>query len=106
MTHQATIPVLVHDYFATDHFSNFAIFGPRNHRYCDEHPIIVQVFYSDRGWRTTNYRKRVSCSWLRKLKAEGITHVGLVSGGRWTRSDRIADFSITEILRAERRRNV
>jgi hypothetical protein len=58
-----------------------------------DHPIIVQEFTPERGWKIYPLRKRVSRSWLRKIRAEGVTHVMLRSGGR------SADFSIAELLK-------
>jgi hypothetical protein len=55
-------------------------------------PIVVAEF-SDR-WRRQSYRKRISRSWARKLKARGVTHVTLALDGRE------ADFSVAELLAA------
>lgn len=63
-----------------------------------ETPIITEEFAPGKGWHRTNYNKRVSRSWLRKLKGEGITVVGLTVKGRST-----ADFSVAELLKVDRR---
>lgn len=91
----ARVPALVYDYFVTARCYEGVegIF-----RILESHPIVVSTFGTGRGWTTTNYRKRVSCSWLRKLKTQGVTHVGLGVGSR------VADFGINEILHAERLR--
>lgn len=57
-----------------------------------DHPVITGEFHPSRGWRSQSFRKRVSASWLRKLRKEGVTHVALTSEGR------SADFSIAELL--------
>lgn len=62
-----------------------------------EHPVIAQQYWPALGWRRTAMRKRVSLSWLRKLKAQGVTAVQLACGGYQ------ADFSIDEIIRYARR---
>lgn len=77
------VPALVREYFAAPTPS--------------EHPIVAQTFVPGRGWKTTSYRKRVSASWLCKLRAEGVTAVGLRSGAR------LADFTIDEVLSHQRR---
>ena len=58
------------------------------------HPLIRQVFYPDRGWRSHPLRKRVSGNELRKLRREGATHVGvsLPDGAG------VSDWSIKELL--------
>ncbi len=55
-------------------------------------PVIVQEFVPGRGWRRTNFRKRASCAWLRKLKREGVTEVAVEFDGR------AADFRIAELI--------
>lgn len=67
-----------------------AYFGPTDKH---THPIIRQVFNPAVGWKQYPIRKRVSGSWVRGLKAEGVTHVALESGGR------LADFSVRELLK-------
>jgi hypothetical protein len=88
VSHQAQVPILVAAYFGGHYDGGFAY---------TRHPIITQEFHPGRGWVTTNYRKRVSVAWLRKLKAQGVTGVALTCDGRR------ADFTITEILRASRK---
>ena len=80
MTHQATVPARVAAYFG----------GPFDR---DDHPVIAQAFKPGRGWTRYPIRKRVSGSWLRKMRAEGYTEVALACRGR------LADFTITEALR-------
>ena len=57
-------------------------------------PIVAQTFTPADGWVTwSRYRKTVTLSWVRKLRAQGVTHVQLVAGGR------CADFTVAELLR-------
>jgi hypothetical protein len=56
-------------------------------------PIVTGEFSPASGWRTTDYRKRISRAWARHLKVSGVTHVRLTWAGR------DADFSIAELLR-------
>jgi hypothetical protein len=69
------------------------------HRWHPEHdgqtPIIFEAFGQETGWKRYPVRKRVSRSWLRKLRSEGYTRVSLAVG----QYDHIvADFSISELL--------
>jgi hypothetical protein len=57
-------------------------------------PIIVQEFVPGRGWQDTGWRKRASVSWLRKLRREGVTSVGV-----YTPWGSVADFAVAELLR-------
>lgn len=87
---QAQVPTVVADYCRK-------FVGPDY-----EHPVVVQVFKPGVGWRTTNYAKRVSVSWVRKLKTEGVTAVAvspIPQRKRWDRSDRTIDFTVKEILK-------
>lgn len=84
MKHQATEPPAVAAYFG------------RCAEPDREHAVIAQTFTQAKGWKTYPIRKRVSASWLRKLRSEGVTHVALASQGR------CADFSIMELLRSPR----
>ncbi len=78
-SHQAQVPTRVREYFG-DATST-------------EHPRVASVFVPGKGWRSSrSYHKRVTCSWLRKLRAEGVTGVVLSCGGRE------ADFTVAEIL--------
>ena len=61
----------------------------------DEIPIIVQEYWPHRGWVRTSYQKRVSRSWLVKLKHAGVQHVALALPN----SNRVADFSVAELLK-------
>ena len=78
-----------------------------------EQPVLVaQEFRPGGGWVTRvgadpiafdgrivgrivgpQHRKRITPSWARKLRAEGVTAVALSCGGR------LADFTLSEILR-------
>lgn len=58
--------------------------------------IVAQEFTLDKGWVRCSFRKRVSVSWLRRLRSEGVTHVALAAEGR------VADFSVAELLREAR----
>lgn len=68
----------------------------------DEIPFIVQEYWPQRGWTRGTMNKRVSRSWLRKLKAAGITHIALsldkIERAHAGRS-RVVDFSVAELLR-------
>lgn len=57
-----------------------------------ESPIVTQEYRPGKGWVRTNFRKRISASWARKLKGEGVTSVALTLG------ERTADFQIEELL--------
>lgn len=57
-------------------------------------PVIAQAYHEDKGWQTYPFKKRVSVSWIRKMRREGYTAVGLDLG-----NCRIADFRIAELLR-------
>lgn len=82
---QAQIPSVIYDYFGAATI--------REHG----HPLIAQSFVPGKGWKGLGFNKRVSHSWLRKLKAKGATHVAVDLGGRR------ADFSLAEIDKAARR---
>lgn len=56
-----------------------------------DHPVIVQQF--DHKWTQYPFRKRISGAWARKMRAEGVTHVQLETGGRF------ADFRIEELTK-------
>jgi hypothetical protein len=56
-------------------------------------PVVSQHFKPSDGWRLHGWRKRISISYARRLRREGVTCVGLeVAPGR------IADFRIEELL--------
>jgi len=59
-------------------------------------PVIAQTFKPGQGWKRYTFAKRVSRSWVRKLKAQGITSVALAHNGR------LADFTVTELLKIDR----
>lgn len=80
---QSQVPAAVADYF-----------GPAART---EHPTIGQVYKPGRGWTSYPGTKRVSVSWLRKLRAEGVDFVALDCDGRR------ADFGINELVTAAAR---
>jgi hypothetical protein len=65
------------------------------------HPTINQAFrrspVGTSQWQMYPIKKRVTISWLRKMKAEGFTAVSLKAAGR------VADFDINEILKHQAR---
>jgi len=75
----------------------------------DHRPIIAEVVHPDgRGWLTLRgrtlevdrlvkgtYRKRISRSYARKLRRDGVTAVALDLGG-----GRVADFTTAELCHA------
>jgi hypothetical protein len=65
----------------------------------DSTPTIAATYHPATGWTTATWAKRASASWLRKLQAEGITHVSLLIS---VRPRRTADFSTRELLRSVR----
>jgi hypothetical protein len=79
--HQAQVPGRIAEYFQAHHPD------------VEEHPVITAEYRTGRGWRPQVYRKRVSLSWLRKLKSEGVTAVQVTAGGF------SPDFQIDEIIR-------
>jgi hypothetical protein len=88
-SHQAQVPPAARRYFKT-------ISVPTD-SYKD-HPVITAEFPRRRqdgavGWARQTYRKRISASWARKLRADGVTHVELAAGGH------TADFRIEELVR-------
>lgn len=89
MSHQAQVPRTVADHFGSRYDGSYGT-----------HPIIAQAFKPGLGWKRYPIRKRVSCAWLRKMKAAGFTHVGLAINGD---GHRVADFEIDSVLRIERR---
>lgn len=56
------------------------------------HPVITQAFDPRRGWQQYPIRKRVSATWLRKMRQDGFTAVRLVM------ESHASDFSISELL--------
>jgi|SRR5882724_12289142 len=84
-THRSQVPALVAAYFG------ISILG------IDGHPLITSEFRPSWGWGRSQTAHRVSVSWLRKLRAEGVTSVALRLDGR------VADFTIAEILAHQRR---
>jgi hypothetical protein len=56
-------------------------------------PVITQHFTPGAGWKRHGWRKRISLSYARRLKREGVTSVGLeIAPGR------VAAFRIAELL--------
>jgi hypothetical protein len=72
----------------------------------EHHPVIVEVFRPDgTGWRTLRgraydldqlvagtYRKRITVSYARALRRDGVTAVAVDVGGR------AADFLVADLL--------
>jgi hypothetical protein len=84
MSHQSQVPPVAAAYL-------------RNIGAGANHPTIAQVFKPGRGWVRYSGRKFISASWAQKLRAsEGVTHLALRVG-----PDRVADFSVAELLRRE-----
>lgn len=73
------------------------------------HPWVSQEYHPDHGWRTPRMHKRITASWARTLRAQGITHVELTSGPRGQSYRRlsaavarqlpVADFTTAELSR-------
>lgn len=81
-SHQAQVPPIAAAYFS--------------HRGVDltsNHPVIRQEYTPGRGWKAVSLHKRVSATWIRKLRGQGVTHVQLTAGGH------NADFQCTELTR-------
>lgn len=87
MSHQATTPDVVHEYFKAR--------GVEHSTY-QTHPLITEYFIPGKGWVRETGRQRVSYSKIRKLKKLGATTVQITAGGR------SPDFSVAEILRKTR----
>lgn len=78
---QAQVPTKVAKYFGPDSKTR------------QGHPIITQVFTPGKGWKRTGFNKKVSVSWLKKLRREdGVTSVSLTCNGR------TADFTVRELV--------
>jgi hypothetical protein len=84
-SYQAKVPKAAADYFNRYYAGGGVLFR--------EHPTIDATFVPGRGWRPYPGVKRVSRTWVRKLAAEGVTHIALRSYGR------VADFSVRELSR-------
>lgn len=82
MSHQSQVPAKIAEYFGCGTLPPY-----------DEHPTIAQVFAPGRGWKTYSGTKRVSFSWIRKLRREGVTSIAIRYHGR------VADFTVDEIIR-------
>lgn len=76
-SHAAQMPAVVYDYPGS----------------WAAHPWIHSTFTEAGGWRRYGFRKRISRSWARKLRAEGVTVVALTDG------QRLADFTVRELVR-------
>lgn len=79
MSYQAQVPTKVADYFGDKGIT--------------VHPIVAEEFRPGRGWVRSPMRKRISRSWARKLRSEGVTAVQLSALGV------LADFQIEEVIR-------
>ncbi|HEX5308956.1 MAG TPA: hypothetical protein VFW38_07740 [Solirubrobacteraceae bacterium] len=69
-------------------------------RYAREHegdpvPVVAEHFTTKGGWLRHPWKKRISRSYARRLKGEGVTCVGLLMA-----PGRIADFKIELLLRS------
>jgi hypothetical protein len=94
MSHQSTVPQAAADYFSLWlPRIEYPGFPPTaqvaGYHY---HPVIESTFVPERGWVKYPFRKRISPTWARKLRAQGVTSVALRVG------DRVADFTIKELV--------
>lgn len=80
-SHSSTIPFPVAQYFGEG----------------SSHPVIHSTFTPGKGWTLYPMRKRITPSWGRKMKAEGITAVALTA--QTPTGERTADFRIAEVAR-------
>lgn len=82
--HQAKVPDIAAAYFASHPLvqPNMA------------HPVIAQTYRPGIGWKRHNFTKRVSLSYCRGLKREGVMAVALTVPG----TDIRADFAIAELV--------
>ncbi len=55
-------------------------------------PIVESEFTSSGGWRRAAGRKRISASYARKLRTDGVTAVAL------THKNQVADFLLVELM--------
>jgi hypothetical protein len=60
-------------------------------------PVVRQEFHPDRGWTSYHMRKRITRSWVRKLRQQGVTTVALLLGTGAGGRPRVADFRLTEL---------
>jgi hypothetical protein len=79
----AQVPTKVRDYLV----ATTAEYQP------GDHPTIAQTFRPDCGWKRYPMQKRITRSWARKLRAEGVTHLALAYRGR------MIDFCIEDVTR-------
>lgn len=61
------------------------------------HPVVREEFHPARGWTTYRMRKRITRSWVRKLRQQGVTTVALLLGTGANGRPRVADFRLTEL---------
>jgi hypothetical protein len=83
-SHAAKVPAPAQRYFDA--------IGVSTHGRSD-HPVISMTFRPETGWRRYPIHKRVSMSVVRRLRADGVTHVQLRAAGH------AADFSVAELMR-------
>jgi hypothetical protein len=94
--YQSTVPQAAASYFTSVLPHNYDFTTDRDwpqvagYHY---HPTIAQVFRPGRGWTDYPGTKRISPSWARKLRAQGITHISLRV------NNRVADFDIKELVK-------
>jgi hypothetical protein len=86
-SHQAHEPQAAAEYFNRYGRVGWPDMGGR------DHALIAETFIPGKGWKHYPIRKRISPSWARKMRAEGVTDVALVSAGHR------ADFRIAELTR-------
>jgi hypothetical protein len=87
-SHQAREPQAV-----AEHFNRYGYIGWPDQGGRRDHALIHSTFTPGKGWKRYPIRKRISRSWARKLRQEGVTTVSLVSAGRE------ADFRIAELAK-------
>ena len=64
----------------------------------DGNPVIADEWTPERGWERQAYRKRVSASWLRALRARGVQRVGVWVDHPGAFRPVVADFTVAELL--------
>ncbi len=62
-------------------------------------PLIHEGFTPGKGWKRLGFNKRASISWLRKMRAAGVTHVSFRA---MSHPNRIVDFPIREVINGGR----
>lgn len=88
---QSQVPQVIADYF-----KRYMIGGEHAVLDSEAHPVIYQTFTPGKGWTRYPGRKRVSCSWVRKLRREGVTCIAVVSP-YWP--NRVVDVTVAAVLK-------